>query len=145
MLYMTSPWLIYFLTESLYLLHLFCPLPPSQLVLITWFSMGKKLAVICFNRLSPQKGEVCMYTYVRAQLCPNYLRLHGLSLPGSSVYGIFQARILEQFAMSCFIVSYWPRDQTCVSLVSWIGRRILYQLRPPGKLVSLELHVGKGK
>ena len=37
------------------------------------------------------------------------------SLPGSSVYGIFQARILEWVAISFSRVSPWPRDQTQVS------------------------------
>ena len=45
------------------------------------------------------------------------------SLPGSSVHGIFQLRILEWVAISCSRGSSWPRDQTCVSC---IGRWILY-------------------
>ena len=45
------------------------------------------------------------------------------SLPGSSVLGIFQARILEWVAISFFRASSWPRDQTHISC---IGRRILY-------------------
>ena len=43
------------------------------------------------------------------------------SLPGSSVHGIFQARILEWIAHSRG--SSWPRDRTRVSC---IGRWILY-------------------
>ena len=34
------------------------------------------------------------------------------SLPGSSVHGIFQARILEWIAISSSKGSSWPRDQT---------------------------------
>ena len=37
------------------------------------------------------------------------------SLPGSSVHGIFQARILEWFAISFSRGSSWPRDWTQVS------------------------------
>ena len=37
------------------------------------------------------------------------------SLPGSSVYGILQARILEWVAIPFSKESYWPRDQTQVS------------------------------
>ena len=37
------------------------------------------------------------------------------SLPGSSVHGIFQARILEWVAISYSWGSAQPRDQTCVS------------------------------
>ena len=42
------------------------------------------------------------------------------SLPGSSVHGIFQARILEWVAISSSRGSSQPRDQTCVSCVSCI-------------------------
>ena len=45
------------------------------------------------------------------------------SLPGSSVHGILQARILEWVAIPFSRVSSWPRDRTWVSC---IGRRILY-------------------
>ena len=39
----------------------------------------------------------------------------GCSLPGSSVHGIFQARILEWFAIPFSRESSWPRDWTQVS------------------------------
>ena len=45
------------------------------------------------------------------------------SLPGFSVHGTSQARILEWVAIYFSRVSFWPRDQTHVSC---IGRRILY-------------------
>ena len=45
------------------------------------------------------------------------------SLPGSSVHGIPQARILEWVAISSSRGSSWPRDWT---FVSCIGRWILY-------------------
>ena len=48
------------------------------------------------------------------------------SLPGSSVCGIFQARILEQIAISFSKGSSQPRDWTHVSYASYIGRQILY-------------------
>ena len=50
---------------------------------------------------------MCVY----AQLCPT---LCSPSLPGSSVHGIFKARILEQVAISSSRSSP-PRDQTHVS------------------------------
>ena len=43
------------------------------------------------------------------------------SLPGSSVYGIFQARVLEWVAISFSRGSSLPRDRTWVSHV--VGRR----------------------
>ena len=45
------------------------------------------------------------------------------SLPGCSVHGISQARILEWVAISSSNGSSQPRDQTCVSCIS---RQILY-------------------
>ena len=42
----------------------------------------------------------------------------GYSLPGSSIHGILQARILEWAAMPSFKGSSWPRNQTWVSYVS---------------------------
>ena len=45
------------------------------------------------------------------------------SLPGSSVHGISQARILEWVAISFCRGSSCPRDGTCISC---IGRRIFY-------------------
>ena len=49
------------------------------------------------------------------------------SLPGCSVHGILQARILEWVAISFSRASSQCRDQTQVSQVSCIGRWILYQ------------------
>ena len=54
----------------------------------------------------------------------NSLRPHGLySLPGSSVHGIFQARILEWVATSFSTRSSWPRDWTRVSCI--VGRHFI--------------------
>ena len=47
------------------------------------------------------------------------------SPPGSSVYGIFPARILEWVAMSSSWESSQARDQTHISYVSCIGRQVL--------------------
>ena len=54
------------------------------------------------------------------------------SLPGSSVHGIFQARILEWVAISFSRGPSWPRDRTRVSCISCIGRRF-FTTAPPGK------------
>ena len=49
------------------------------------------------------------------------------SLPGLSVHGISQARILEWVAISFSRGSSWPRDWSHVYCVSCIGRQILYR------------------
>ena len=61
-----------------------------------------------------------------------FCSLMDYTLPGSSVHGIFQARILEWVAIS-FRGSSRPSDRTHVS---WIGRWILYQLHHLGSLYS---------
>ena len=48
------------------------------------------------------------------------------SPPGSSVRWISQARILECVAMPSLKGSSWPRDWTCISYISCIGRWVLY-------------------
>ena len=50
----------------------------------------------------------------------------GCNLPGSSVHRVFQAGILEWVAISYSRGSSWPRDWTCISCVSCVGRWILY-------------------
>ena len=54
------------------------------------------------------------------------------SPPGSTVLGIFQARILEQVAILFFRGSSWLWDRTQVSCISCIGRQILLLLAPSG-------------
>ena len=46
--------------------------------------------------------------------------------PGSSVYGILQARILEWVAISSSRGPSQPRDSTCAACVSCIGKWVLY-------------------
>ena len=60
------------------------------------------------------------------QSCPTLCYTKNLRLPGSSVRGILQARILEWVAKPSSSESSQPSDWTHVSYVSWIGRRILY-------------------
>ena len=59
------------------------------------------------------------------QLCPTLCDPMDRSLPGSSVHWIFQARIPEWVAMPSSRGSSQPRDQTCVSYISCIGRQVL--------------------
>ena len=54
------------------------------------------------------------------QSCPTLCNPMDFSLPGSSVHGIFQARILEWVAISFSRRSSWPRDWAQVSSI--VGR-----------------------
>ena len=61
--------------------------------------------------------------------CPTLCELRENSLPGSSVYGIFQARILECVAMPSCRGSSQPRNQTLISCIA--GR--FFTAEPPEK------------
>ena len=63
----------------------------------------------------------CFIKWSHAHSCPTLCDLMDCSLPGSSVHGIFQARILEWVAISFSRRSSWPRDWTRVSRIA--GRR----------------------
>ena len=67
------------------------------------------------------------------QSCPTLCDTMEYSLPGSSIHGILQARILEWVAMYFSRESSQPRYQTHVSYVSCIGRWALLTLVPSRK------------
>ena len=66
-----------------------------------------------------------------AQLCLTLCDPMDRSPPGSSIHGIFQARVLEWGAISFSSGSSQPRDQTRVSRV--VGRHF-YRLSHQGNL-----------
>ena len=55
------------------------------------------------------------------------------SLPGFSLHGILQARILEWVAMPSSRGSSRPRDRTCISYLSCVWQAGSLPLAPPGK------------
>ena len=69
---------------------------------------------------------VCMLAK-SLQLCPSLCNPMDCSLPGSFFHAILQAKILEWVAIPFSRGSSQPRDQTCVSCISCIGRQFLYQ------------------
>jgi len=99
----------------------------------------KKLPDPDFKTLMPMmtRGKTKMGNYMRvcvcpvAKLCLTLCNPVGCSLPGSSVHGTFQTRILEWVVISSSRGSSWPRDQTCISC---IGRWIFYHLSHLGSL-----------
>ena len=74
--------------------------------------------------------------FSRVQLCNPM----ACSLPGSSVHGILQARILEWVATPCFRGSSQPRDRAQVSCGSSITGGF-FTTKPPGVYVQLWYHV----
>ena len=72
------------------------------------------------NRLT----SLCLSVQVKeseseaAQLCPTLCNPMDCSLPGISVHGIFQARILEWVTIAFCRESSWPRNWTRVSRIA---------------------------
>ena len=75
------------------------------------------------TRSAEQYHVHCCCCCLVANFYPTLWDSMGSSLPGSSVHGILQARILQWVASSFSRGSPQPRDQTCGS---GIGRQILY-------------------
>ena len=86
----------------------------------------RKSAVICTINCAGEGQIPGNHFRVSSQLCLTLCDLMDCSLPGYSNHGIFQARILEWFAISSSRRTSRPRDRTCVSCTSCIFRWILY-------------------
>ena len=84
------------------------------------------------HRILPQDPTPFVCVSVKSlQSCLTLCDPMDCSPPSSSVHGILQARILEWVAMPFCRGSSPPRDPTCVSCVSCIGRQLLYHLGSP--------------
>ena len=75
------------------------------------------------NAKRSSSSYVCMHVHVCVCVCAKLLQCGPMdcSLPGSSVHGILQARILEWAAMPSFRGSSRPKERTRVSssLLHW--------------------------
>ena len=80
--------------------------------------------------------SIYIYIYIytwHPQSCPTLCHPMDCSLPGSSVHGISQARILECVAISSSRDRTWPRDWTHIYCISCIAGGF-FTLEPAGKL-----------
>ena len=96
----------------------------------------------CFEQAFYLFGKKALYPAAIAKLIQSCLTPcdpMDCSPPVSSVHGILQARILERVAMPSFKGSSQPKDHTCVSYVSCIGRQVLYHWCHLGSPLSPEL------
>ena len=82
--------------------------------------------------------EIIVRACVRAQSCLILCNPMDSSLPGSSVHGNSQARILKWVAISSSRGSSWLRDQTHIACVSHIDRWILHHCTTWEAQVSIE-------
>ena len=83
---------------------------------------------------------VCVCSTLSCFSCVRLCDSMDCSLPGSSVHGIFQARIREWVAMPSFRRSSRPEDRLCVYCRSCIAGRF-FTTEPPGKSHYLYLHL----
>ena len=83
----------------------------------------------CFVRHTHMQTTHGMYAQLGLTLC----NLMDCSPPGSSVHEIFQARILEQTAISSSRGSFWPRDGTHISAFSASAGGRFFTTAPPGR------------
>ena len=74
--------------------------------------LPKKISISYHHQIN-----TCMHAK-SLQSCPTLCDPMYCSLPGSSVHGILQARILEWVAISSSGGSSWPRDWSCYSCVA---------------------------
>ena len=133
--------------QSLFPWPVFCS-PPSA-------SVGSKpwqfLEVGADLKVAPTQGEqgetvkrhwcrlVCCRCFCSVtKFCPTLCDPVNYSVPGSSVHGIFQARILKWVTIYFSRESSWPRNPTHVSC---IGRRILYHLAAREAIYNLGIPI----
>ena len=115
----------------------------NDMFVYLWVSQGKFMGFHCVHRTMEGTREAMKYERYHLTLlickmktvlccakllwsCQILCESMDCNPPGSSVHGILQARILEWIAMPSSRGSSRPKDQTCVSRLSCIGRRILH-------------------
>ena len=77
------------------------------------------------------------------QLCLTLCDPMDYSLPGSSIHGIFQARILEWVAISFSKRSFQPRDQTQASHTAHCSHFIMWAIRETQNIQKKKMQEGK--
>ena len=94
----------------------------------------------------PQIYIIIIYNISVAQSCPTLCNPMGCSLSGSSIHGVFQARVLEWIAISFSRRSSRPRNRTQVSRIAGrcftedhSGRSVFGEARLPVLLISLRI------
>ena len=67
---------------------------------------------------------------MRVCVLSHFSQSYGLYLASASVCGILPATVLEWVVMLSSRGSFRPKDRTCISYVSFIGRQVLYHQSP---------------
>ena len=122
--------------------YLFCHNNTAKKLLSSCYRWEKLILSNLLKAAGPKTGRISIWEeasrsqidvlltkflhFVCAQSCLTLCDPLGYGPPGSSSHRIFLARILEWVAISSSRESSWPRDRTCFSCVSCIGRQVLY-------------------
>ena len=104
----------------------------SDFYINSWLKNIYMLKVPTFVFPAPLPLKACTHAKL-LQSCLTLCSPVDCSLPGSSVHGILQARMLEWVAMPSSRGSSWPGDWTCISCVA--GGFFITEL--PGKPMVL--------
>ena len=104
--------------------------------------MDCTFGIITKNNLFNSMSQKFPYMFVCAHSCPALCGLMDCSPPGSSVRGIFQARILAWVAISSSRESSLPRDQT-ESLTSPALAGRFFTTSPTWKVLHFLLHISQ--
>ena len=117
-----------FLIRILYKLLVHCQLF-GEVIIKELFSIRSEFSFF-FHSVMPKQLESESEV---TQLCPTLCSPTDCILQGSSVHGIFQARILEWITVTFFMRSPWPRDQI------WVITLLMDSLTSelPGKLMRI--------
>ena len=103
-----------------------------------WDSPGKNTGVDCHFLLQSKKVKSKSEV---TQSCPTRSNSMDYSLPGSSVHGIFQARILEWVANSFSKGSSQPRDRTQLSCIAGRCFNLWVTMEAPKKTYMANKHM----
>ena len=133
-------WILTFVTNQISDIQL------SLLVLLVSLSLNQRNTVLITTTLQQASitGKTAIFfkdvlavsiLCLVAQLCPTLCDSLDCSPPGSSVHGIFQARILDWVAISFSRGSSWPKHWTCVSCIA--GR--FFTSRVVGKALAVSI------
>ena len=110
-------------------------LPTGECLLIP--ALQKKYKLVLESLMWPSvclASHILLYPLVCTLSCFSRVRLCNPmdhSLPGSSVQGILQARILEWVVIFYARGSPWPKDRAHVSYIICTGRQVLYHQHHP--------------
>ena len=116
--------------------HVFTIVNSTAMNIGTYVHVSSSISVFFFLDIYPRVELVYHMVQVKvlvAQSCLTLCNLMHCSPGGSSVYGIFQARIEEWVAIPFSRGSSQPRDCTQVSCIS--GR--FFTTEPPGKPIHM--------